>query len=792
MKRLQLLGRSKYLSLSSKEDNTSTSPLLKKNGFDDEKSGNLPRCSTSISNSKVVQEYPPLHLLKLPKKLLLLILQNLDTRTLLSLCEVNSTLYNIISNNFLYNHVVLDTKLSLLKFNAIIHSEFHTSNAINNNSNNNIVNNNKQDDTVSQNVRFLVRSIEFVNPQCQDSLFKYSKFHNKNDQTIAGSYVYESTSSLSTSSAMKNISNKNNIPTTIEEQPTSDSYNGNTNSPRKYNNNDIFCQSCFKTIDKMENKYSHYTYIELMLDIIDYLPNLTHVILSNVESNFKIPLWYSVFNDGSRDFFKKIIKGQQSINSNDLRTFEISKQFVSEYERKFYSLQRIKTLEIRASKDKKTGNNVVRLRPNLLCCFGIINELILENIIIDTESLDTPMEFLPLHLRLEPTGLYQLHAPFHALTLKSCSIIPGNGILKLFNPYFKCVKNLELLQITSKYDLLLCNCFSALTDLSIDCSSICFMNETLVDDEYYYENPPHNNEAILEHDCNSLSETLLDSTVDYTLQAPPATSSIVLSLNLKYISRTTTTDNNNNNLQNNRRKPATLTKSQGDFFKHSSIPEFHYFYHYYKLLWDRLPHKNININIINIPFRNVYPLSPIVFWEKMMNSLADNDIADQETLIGYRTDHNSTRSNVPVHGRNTHPTDNNEIDDHFHNDYYWNTSVRNCFKDCLSVLKNQNQQYHGLSVDETVNDMDDEIINNYQNFKYFKDIPNLNLWCFLKSLSKFKSVKIRLLRNLLFCTPRTRYDWELLLKPVLNVNVPVEVRDKDGFVLYSYGNINQK
>lgn len=83
--------------------------------------------------------------------------------------------------------------------------------------------------------------------------------------------------------------------------------------------------------------------------------------------------------------------------------------------------------------------------------------------------------------------------------------------------------------------------------------------------------------------------------------------------------------------------------------------------------------------------------------------------------------------------------------------------------------------------------IDYEAINGYQNFKFYKDIPNVNLWCFLKSLSKFKSVKINLLRTWLYCTPRSRYDWELLLKPVLNVNVPVIVTDRDGYVVYSYG-----
>lgn len=673
----------------------------------------------------------------------------------------------------------------------MIHSEFHTATGLRN----------LHKGVISQNVRFLVRSIEFNNPQCQDSLLKYSKFHSKNDQTIAGSYIFEtplSSSSTTTSTHKKNPTfSQDDDSASLNE--TRNILNHNISNGTASNGSSAVKQcDCFKTLDKMESKYSSHTYIELMLDIIDYLPNLSHVILNDVEPSFKIPLWYSVFNDGSRDFFKKIIKGQQSITSNDLRTFQISKDFVSEYERKFYSLQRLKKLEIRATLDKRR-NHQVYLRPNLLCCFGIINELVLSNVILDTESLDTPMEFLPLNLRKEESGLYHLHAPFHSLTLKSCHVIPGNGILRLFHSYFKCVKSLELLEITSKYDLLLCNCFPALTDLTIDCNSHCFTSEKLVDDEYYYEDiekqleqqrfQQHLMESSL-HDC----ETLHDTPHDHILQAPPATSSVVLSLNAKYISRTTSDTKN----QKNHRKPATLTKSQGEYFNHLRIPEFHYFYHYYKLLWDRLPHQNININVINIPFTNVYPLSPTLFWDKMLNLIRerqqlhqgdnDEDTADQETLIAYRNDHGTSELQSGT-----------EMESHLdtEQEYYWDSSVKKCFKDNLQLLKDSSSGSRSdnpltvIDIDEIIEQMDNEIINNFQNFQYFKDIPNINLWCFFKSLSKFKSVRIRLLRNLLFCTPRTRYDWELLLRPVLRVNVPIEVRDKDGFVLYSYG-VNNK
>ena len=122
--------------------------------------------------------------------------------------------------------------------------------------------------------------------------------------------------------------------------------------------------------------------------------------------------------------------------------------------------------------------------------------------------------------------------------------------------------------------------------------------------------------------------------------------------------------------------------------------------------------------------------------------------------------------------------------------YYWDESVRSCIRAKIDVLLSRGQ--HGdITADEVLQNTKDEALNNYKNSKVFADIPNINLWCFLKSLSKFKSVKIQMLRRWLFCTPRSRYDWELLLRPVLNVDVPIEVRDKDGFVLYSYGSVKK-
>lgn len=743
MKRLQLFGTSKYFLLNSKD------PDCKRN--DDQTSNDTESRKDGISLLDKDQKRCKLHLLKLPPKILSHILESLDMFTLLSLCEVNAQLYEIISNQFLYANIVLDNKLSLLKFNALIHSGFHTANALLHRN---------CDEIVSQNTRFLVRSLEFKNPQCQDSLLKYSKYYRKVSQTsvIGGSYTFD-VGGTSSYTAGKNLSSPL---TRTQTNGEASKFTYSASSHPGLEDSNHAAADCYKTLSKLESKYSQYTYIELMLDIMDYLPNLSHIILSKVEPCFKIPLWYSSFNDGSREFFKKIINGQQSLNNNDLRTFEISQQFVSDYEKKFYSLPRVKTLEIRGSLDKRHKHQV-HLRPNLLCCFGIINELILQDVIIDTESLDTPLEFIPLHLRLDPSGVYDLHSSVHLLTLKSCHIVPGNGILKLFHQYFKCVKNLELLALTSKYDMLLCSCFPSLTDLTIDCNSHCFVSEHLVSDNYYYKEDFSSNDYAIDSDDDgaSISETLLDHSIDNSLQAPPPTTPVVLSLDLKYL--TVASSNNQGQIK---KKMALITKSQGAFFKHLRIPEFHYFYHYFKELWDRLPRKNININIVNIPFTNVFPLSPSLYCEKILKSLDD----DQQTLIPSSNNNFTNSDEEQEENRN----------------YYWDSIVRSCLIDNAQNLRNQDQ-YSDISPTDLFNELDSDMFNNYKNSKYFQDIPNVNLWCFLKSLSKFKSVKIHMLRKWLFCTPRTRYDWELLLKPVLNVNVPIEVRDRDGFVIYSYG-----
>lgn len=759
MRRLQLLGKSKnFLKSSSKHsgalgarDSTGATPPGRQEA---------PEALETVST-------PTSGLLELPEKILLMILADLDNETLVSLCLANSRLYKVIADNFLYKTVRLTSKLSLLRFNALIHSEFHTISTASNIT------------SGSQNARFLTRSVEFANPQCQDSLLKYSKYHNKTSSghsVIGGAYSYSS-SPIAASPKMRHTGQDTAATAAASSEQSPSRSSKSESSPLIPHSNAKLSKKTLEfleTLNKLEYKYSHYTYIELMLDIIDYLPNLSHIILSDVEPSFKIPLWYSVFNDGSKDFFRKIIKGQQSMNSNDLRTFQVSQQFLNDYERKFYALQRFKTLEIRAISDPaKKHVPIVRMRPNMLCCFGIINELVLDNVIIDTESLDTPMEFLPLYIRKEQKSasekeIYDLHSTFNTLTLKQCHIVPGNGILRLFNSYFRGVTNLSLLNISSKFDLLLCSCFPALKDLTIDCNSTCFTHAHLVSDDYYYKEIDEHR-AFDEDDGASIAETLLDTPVQKILHTPPPTTAVVLSLNLNYISRTT---NDKSSAMMNK-KPSIITQRQSEFFQMSRIPSFHYCYHYYKNLFERMPSRNVNINVINIPFTNVFPVSPVGYWEKVLNKVLSND---QETLIAYN------------HTEQAEPTieDAQMTEQTRQFNHQWDEAVLRCMKDGLNMLKRR-PGYETLDIDAFIEDLDiEDKFDNFENYQNFIDIPNINLYSFLKQLSKFKSVKIQLLRKWLFCTPRTRYDWELLLKPLLNVKVPIEVRERDGFVLYSY------
>ena len=143
MRRLQLLGKSKnFLKNSTKyRDLSQTEPPEEQRCFEDHTDTNVD------SNLKLVDVSG---LLSLPEKILLMILEDLDNKTLTTLCLVNSFLYRIISDNCLYKVVKLTSKLSLLRFNALIHSEFHTINSI------------SSVTSGSQNARFLTQTIDFI------------------------------------------------------------------------------------------------------------------------------------------------------------------------------------------------------------------------------------------------------------------------------------------------------------------------------------------------------------------------------------------------------------------------------------------------------------------------------------------------------------------------------------------------------------------------------------------------------------------------------------------------------
>lgn len=627
------------------------------------------------------------HLLKLPDKLLERILENLDIPTYLSLIQVNKKLYQLICERFLFKHVVLMNKNALLKFNALIECKSLT---------------------LRNDISYLVKTVEFVDPEYHDSLFKYSKYYNTGfaDTVIGGSYSFSERQGRST-----------DIRTSSRSASVS-----STRSRTKQGASEVYHQ-----LSKLESKFLDYTYIELMLNIIDSLPNVSHVILSQVEKNFKIPLWYSVLNDGSKDFFKKIIKGQGSMTVEDLRTFRVSSDWIKQYEETFHSLSRFKRLSIKAK------TNLV-LKPNLLCCFGVFDELMLENITITPESIDTPLEYLPLYMRIGHDKCLDLHLPVQTLELKSCVIKAGNGLMRLLYSFFFRVRKLSLFDLQSKYDLLLINCFGSLTHLTIDCNSTCFVNVKPTDESYYFPEEP------MQDDMDDL-KTLIDPQKGVKLTAPPPTTPVVVVMNNgKLINTEASTP----------RKPALLTTEQAHYFGSSSISPFHSYFHHFKRLWERIPNSGVHLTIVNIPFTNVFPLVPELVWERFLTS-------DQDTLYDNSDDEN-----------------NHELDE-----YWWDPKI----KENLERATHFNND-----IDISEEDFSPRKWNDFHRINSFKDIPNVNVWYFLKLLSKFQSVEIRMLRQWLFCTPRTRYDWELLLRPVLNGRVPVTVKDNAGYLLYSYGN----
>lgn len=180
------------------------------------------------------------------------------------------------------------------------------------------------------------------------------------------------------------------------------------------------------------------SYISVMLEIISLLPNLSHINLSEISPGFQFPEWAS-----------------------SLKTYA--------HEHNYYPS--IKKLSL----SSESGWNIA-LRPNLLWSFGLIEELHITDIIIDSSSLLRP-HLLTVSNENGPLITKQAlnrtnpitWSPIRRLTLSSCSIA-SNGS-RYLQGYFKQVDTLKLVHLRSHYDLLLSHCFPNLKDLTIDLNS---------------------------------------------------------------------------------------------------------------------------------------------------------------------------------------------------------------------------------------------------------------------------------------------------------------------------------
>jgi len=180
------------------------------------------------------------------------------------------------------------------------------------------------------------------------------------------------------------------------------------------------------------------TYISIMLEIISLLPNLSNISLTQISPGFQFPEWTS-----------------------SLKTYA--------HEHNYYFTIR------KLSLSSESGWNIA-LRPNLLWPFGLIEELQLTDMIIDSSSLLKPPlltvtnENGPL-ITKQPISLTppETWSPIRTLTLSSCSIA-SNGS-RYLKGYFKQVNCLKLVHLKSHYDLLLSHYFPNLKFLSIDLNS---------------------------------------------------------------------------------------------------------------------------------------------------------------------------------------------------------------------------------------------------------------------------------------------------------------------------------
>lgn len=183
------------------------------------------------------------------------------------------------------------------------------------------------------------------------------------------------------------------------------------------------------------------SYISLCLEVIALLPNLTDVSLLNISPGFAFPDWTS-----------------------SLKTYA--------HEHNYYPTVR------RLSLSSEAGWSI-SLRPNLIWPFGIIEELALSEMIIDSGSMLKPAlltvanEQGPLISKAAlKSQSITTWSPIKILSLTSCSIA-SNGSRYLAG-YFREVHTLKLISMKSHYDILLSHCFPGLKSLFIDLNSRAF------------------------------------------------------------------------------------------------------------------------------------------------------------------------------------------------------------------------------------------------------------------------------------------------------------------------------
>lgn len=183
------------------------------------------------------------------------------------------------------------------------------------------------------------------------------------------------------------------------------------------------------------------SYISLLLEVISLLPNLTDISLHQISPGFHFPEWTS-----------------------SLKTYA--------HEHNYYPT-------VRKLKLSSEAGWSIALRPNLMWPFGLIQELVLCDMVIDSSSLAKPAlltvanEEGPLiikdALKSESTETW---SPIKILSLFSCSIA-SNGS-RYLSGYFKEVHTLKLTSIKSHYDILLSHYFPNLKKLYIDLNSKAF------------------------------------------------------------------------------------------------------------------------------------------------------------------------------------------------------------------------------------------------------------------------------------------------------------------------------